>query len=207
MDILFVRHGQSTANTAEVFANRDSDAHPLTPLGRRQVHALARRLAPEPINYIYSSPLRRARETATILARARGLSLTIAQSLSEYDVGEFEGRPYGGSDAWRMRRYEENEARWRKGDIDQRLAGGESLREISERLQELVSDLARRHGGRDTVVLVGHGGLFRVALPLLLENVTADLVHLQPCDHGAVIRVRACDGRLHCRRWGRLSLD
>jgi broad specificity phosphatase PhoE len=204
MQILFVRHGQSTANTLKVFANRRVDDHPLTPLGRRQAHELACQLASEPVSHVYTSPLLRAHQTAATVATARSLPLEVTAALREYDVGELEGHPYAGVDAWRMAEYEQNEARWRQGDADHRLAGGESLSELRVRLHRFVRDLGMRHGLTETVLLVGHGGLFRVALPGLLENVTPDVSHGHPMDHGTIVRATLIEGRLACTQWGEL---
>lgn len=66
MKLLFIRHGESVANTeGRLQGQMDS---PLTDLGREQAHALARRLVREcwPVSSIHSSDLRRAAETAEI---------------------------------------------------------------------------------------------------------------------------------------------
>jgi len=202
MKYLFARHGQSTANTRQVFANRPGDPYPLTPAGQRQAHGLAHLLASGPITHIYASPLARAAHTAAIVASARNLPLQVAPALREYDVGDFEGQEYGGIHAWRMRAYDENEARWRAGDSGHRLAGGESLDELRQRVHGFVHDLQARHAASDAILLVGHGGVFRVTLPGLLENVTFGFSHAHPMDHGTVVRATVADGRLTCTRWG-----
>ena len=202
MHLLFARHGQSTANTLAVFANCQDDTHPLTARGERHAHDLARRLQTEPISQIYTSPLLRARQTAAVIATVRNLPLQVAPALREYDVGTFEGEEYGGEHAWRMNAYHQNEAHWRDGDPDHRLGGGESLAELHVRLDRFVRDLRARHTSPDTILLVGHGGLFRVALSGLLENVTMAFSHQHPIDYGTLIRATMVNGRLHCTQWG-----
>ena len=202
MQILFVRHGQSTANTLQVFANRRVDRYPLTPLGQRQANDLARQLASEPVTHVYTSPLLRAHQTAETVAIHRTLPLQVAPALREYDVGEFEGRQYGGSHAWRMEAYHENEARWRQGDAEHRLAGGESLDELRERVGRFIRGLQASHAPSDAILLVGHGGLFRVTLPGLLANVTFAFSHAHTMDHGTIVRAAMVDGRLACTQWG-----
>jgi probable phosphoglycerate mutase len=202
MDLLFVRHGESDANTRQIFANRGEEGYPLTTLGREQAEKLARDLAGTTFARVYSSPLRRASETAAIIARSRTLPIDTAPALREYDVGAFDGQPYGGAHAWRMRAYHDNEAAWRGGDPGHRLAGGESLTELQARVGVFIGGLPHVHGDTDTILLVGHGGLYRVTLPVLLENVTFDFAHRHPMDHCTVIRARVTGGSLRCNAWG-----
>jgi len=67
-DLLFVRHGESVANRRGVWqGSSDGD---LTPLGLRQAELVAARLVAweSPISRLYSSPLRRAWQTAEAIA-------------------------------------------------------------------------------------------------------------------------------------------
>jgi probable phosphoglycerate mutase len=58
---------------------------PLSPEGRRQAERLVAWLADEAIDAVYTSPLRRARETAEPLARARGLCARLEPGVAEFD--------------------------------------------------------------------------------------------------------------------------
>ncbi len=69
MRVHFTRHGQSEANVARVVSNRGL-VHPLTSQGRSDARRLAASLAGEGIVRVYSSPLLRAIETATVVAHA-----------------------------------------------------------------------------------------------------------------------------------------
>src|SRR2546426_9951787 len=89
--VLLVRHAL-TPTTGAILPGRAKGLH-LSDEGRRQADAVARRLAALPkIAAIYASPLERARETATAIARARGLALRIERGLIELDVGAWTGR-------------------------------------------------------------------------------------------------------------------
>jgi broad specificity phosphatase PhoE len=87
---LIIRHGQSEANAKKIVQGlRD---FPLDEAGRAQAAALGAWLKPSGIQTILSSPLRRAAETASILAAALGLAApTVFQPLSEIDTGSFSG--------------------------------------------------------------------------------------------------------------------
>jgi len=66
--VYFARHGESIANTRHIISNRDLD-HPLTPTGRQQSLLLAEKLKDSDLTMIYSSPIPRALETASIVSR------------------------------------------------------------------------------------------------------------------------------------------
>lgn len=89
--ITLLRHGESTGN-AESRWQGQSD-FPLTDTGRAQAHALAERWRREGIkfDYLISSPLQRARETAEILAQPLGLKVEYDPIWLERDNGDFAG--------------------------------------------------------------------------------------------------------------------
>src|SRR5688572_6226813 len=87
----YLRHGETAANVERIISGSlDVD---LTPFGREQAQAAAVVLKSEPITAIYSSPLRRARETAEPIAQALRLPVTIIPELSERCRGDLEGKP------------------------------------------------------------------------------------------------------------------
>lgn len=87
----FLRHGETETNAAGMITGA-LDVR-LTALGHAQAQAAARVLTHEPITAIYTSPLRRARETAEPVAQVLRLSLTIIDELSERKRGQWEGQP------------------------------------------------------------------------------------------------------------------
>jgi broad specificity phosphatase PhoE len=88
--IYLIRHGQSEAN-AEGRIQGWFDS-PLNGLGRRQAHCLARRLSTEsPFFAIFSSPLRRAAETAEIIADHLNCPINFENDLREYNMGPITG--------------------------------------------------------------------------------------------------------------------
>jgi broad specificity phosphatase PhoE len=155
-----VRHGESEANVERVFDGRD---RPLTALGRRQAEAAATWLARAPVDELYSSPYRRARETAARIAARAGREVEVVPELEEVKVGELAGR----SDEESRGIFERVYSRWLARDPDVRFPGGESLGEACARFALF---LARVAGGPEdrTVVAVGHGGMPETVLPVLL---------------------------------------
>jgi broad specificity phosphatase PhoE len=137
LELCFVRHGESTANVLGEFCNSDGK-HPLTERGVEQARALARNLAGLQFDRMYSSPILRARQTAQILADVLRIPFQIVEALREWDVGIYEGStdPAGWEahatvqDLWFNQR-----------QLDARMPGGESFREIYARFLPFVEGL------------------------------------------------------------------
>jgi probable phosphoglycerate mutase len=87
--IAFVRHGQTELNRSGRLQGRLDAA--LSELGIGQAAALGRGFATEPVVRVYSSPLRRARDTAAAIAREHGLEVDVDERLVELDYGEWDG--------------------------------------------------------------------------------------------------------------------
>jgi broad specificity phosphatase PhoE len=158
--IFLARHGESDWN-----AERRWQGHadrPLTARGREQAHALADRLSDIELDAVYSSDLRRARETATMVAEEQGLEVTALPDLREIDVGSWSGL---NRDEARIR-FPEDFERWLQGGPGWK--DGETYPEMSRRVVDAVFRLAEAHdGGR--VLVVCHGGPIRAVHATALD--------------------------------------
>ncbi|MBF6333492.1 histidine phosphatase family protein [Nocardia transvalensis] len=96
-ELLIARHGESWCNTHGIIGGR-TGCRGLTARGRTQARLLGQRLrerqAATPIHRLYTTPLRRAQETAAIVAAAVGLESVIEPHLLEQDHGSGDGRPW-----------------------------------------------------------------------------------------------------------------
>ncbi len=185
LTVRFVRHGESQANVDRIFANRVDFPARLTPAGIDQAWRLALTLTGADVTHIYTSPLERARQTADVVGSHLGALAMVRDALREYDVGDFEGLGYGGSDTWRWREYERVDAAWQQGDRHARLAGGESLDDMAARFLRFMDHLAAIHDADARIVVVSHGGLYRLMLPLVFAGVAPDDLrfrHIGYCD-------------------------
>lgn len=153
--LLLVRHGE-TAWNAEHRIQGHLDI-PLSPHGIRQAARLAERLADEPIEAIYSSPLVRARLTAEPLAGRTGVAITAEPRLCERSFGVFEGLTLNEIAA----RHPEGFRQWRERDPNWAMEGGESGRTLIDRVLAALHDIVERHRG-GTVLAVAHGGVLDV---------------------------------------------
>jgi broad specificity phosphatase PhoE len=150
--ILLARHGESDWNRAkrwQGFADR-----PLTELGREQAVALADRLRDTELDAVYSSDLQRARETAEIVARSKGLRVEVVRDLREVDVGSWSGLTRAEAED----RCPDAYARWLQGG--EGWDDGETYAEMSRRVVGAILRIAEQHeNGR--VLVVAHGGSIR----------------------------------------------
>src|SRR6478672_925857 len=90
--VYIVRHGENPANINREFSYRLVD-YSLTPKGVRQAEDTARFFRDKQIDAIYSSPLKRAVETAEIIAAPLGLPVALIEEFREINVGTLEEQP------------------------------------------------------------------------------------------------------------------
>jgi broad specificity phosphatase PhoE len=169
MEIMLLRHGESEGNAQGRMQGRRD--FPLSALGREQAARAGAFVASHgPFAAVYASPLKRAFETASIVA-AQGVrpEPAVDEDLPEIGAGALEGM---------------NEAEIRAahpvfmersltetGDFSD--YGGESYADVQARLRRLMARLEARHrDAGDRVLLVGHGGFhYQLAKALLCEPV------------------------------------
>lgn len=156
--LLLVRHGETDANAAgRSQGHRDV---PLNERGRVQARALATWLLAEPLVAVYSSDSSRSLDTARAIADPHGLEVAVDPRLRELDQGELDSLT-----AQEMREQHPDFLRvWRGDDpADLRIPGGETLRELQQRMVEAVEEIARSHPDA-SVVTVSHNLATRALL-------------------------------------------
>jgi broad specificity phosphatase PhoE len=155
--IWLLRHGESTWNASGLVQGQ-AEGPLLNQAGRQQVSTASDVVSRLPIGTIVSSDLARAQETASIVGKRLGVAWTFDSDLRERDFGYAQGRPmrYLGPE-W------SGVEDGRVVDADARPPGGESLHELSQRVDRFFCRLAE-HQHRGDVLVVTHGGFIRVAL-------------------------------------------
>ena len=201
MQLYFVRHGESEANRLRIISNR-GDRYGLTPNGQQQARTLAKKLRPFPISAIFSSPLRRAIETAEILSHELRQSYQITDALREYDCGILEGKSDEAS--WRL--HQEIAEDWvRHQNWQRRPLYGESFLDIKRRFLPFIEALTQDAFYADAhILLVGHGGVFKLMLPQILTNIDDHFFTEHGIGHTDCILAQYEPGGFRCLRWGNL---
>ena len=150
--ILLARHGESDWNHTkrwQGWADR-----PLTQRGREQADELAARLADTELDAVYSSDLRRARETAEVVAHTKDLAVETTSDLREVDVGSWSGLTRAEAED----RFPEQYARWLEGG--EGWEDGETYEQLGARVVKALQSIAAKHDG-SRVLVVAHGGTIR----------------------------------------------
>ena len=149
--IIMVRHGQSEANVAHLFAAGHTDAA-LTDLGQKQAAAIADYLvAHETIDAVYASDLSRAMNTVRPTATRLGLTVVPEPGLREIYAGLWENQPY----ELLREKFADDYATWKLDPPRCRPTGGESVAEMYTRVTSLVLRLAAENEGK-TILLGSH---------------------------------------------------
>ncbi len=164
-EIYFLCHGQSQSNVENRFAN-GNDGYPLTDQGRRQAEKASAFLRSKAIRKVYTSPIHRAVQTAEIVCTKWGLTPVEIDEIREFSVGIFEGKKIAGQ---ARELYVDLKKRWAAGEMDTRISGGESHREIIDRLWKGI-EYALEEDSEEPVLMVSHGGLLSMALPYMCDN-------------------------------------
>ncbi|QYK53117.1 MAG: histidine phosphatase family protein [Fimbriimonadaceae bacterium] len=161
MRLFIVRHGQTEWNTngfAQGHSNVDLDE-----TGRRQADRLIAALQDQRIQRVFSSDLNRCVETAQPLATSLDLELEIREDLRERTFGELEGAHYTAIRAWFSA-----ESRQRGlGEHELRPEGGESMKDVWNRLARMNRMLDR---ARENTVIVTHGGTGGLLMARLMRG-------------------------------------
>ncbi len=115
---ILVRHGESEANVRQILSC-DINGYPLTTRGTRQVEFAARQLAGLRVSRLLTSPIQRAVETASIIAKHTGLTPEIEAGITESGMGPYNnvhmsGLPPGSREELGMEPWESHVARFRE---------------------------------------------------------------------------------------------
>jgi broad specificity phosphatase PhoE len=151
-NLVLVRHGQTDWNLEGRYQGQKDV--PLNAAGLEQAHQLAQKLAGQHFMALFSSDLQRASKTAEILGQVLGLPVRIDRRLREINQGCMEGQLV---DFVFLKRNQ---------DVDTPVPGGESIRQVADRVAAAIDDIAQTYAPGPLLV-VTHG----LALATLLCRV------------------------------------
>ncbi|QHE51542.1 histidine phosphatase family protein [Pontibacillus sp. HMF3514] len=157
MEILLIRHGESEADLLNVHEGRADFS--LTDLGHQQARAMAHRVSSEfPRDIIWSSTLKRARETASYLAEHTGCEVNKEADLREFNNGVFAGVDF-----------EEAKKLPLPEHPHERVQDGESFIEFRMRIEMIFSKIIAT-STQNRVAIVAHGRVINNILQSFLKN-------------------------------------
>ncbi len=151
---VLIRHGDTDHTAARTFSGRTGSDPGLNDHGRSQVEATAEWLSPladESDLVMLSSPMRRARESADIVAPRLGAAYETADALIEAGFGTWEGLTYGDV----LREDPQNFTTWLSDPTHPAGGTGDSMQGVADRMREARDLMLLAHASR-TVVAVTH---------------------------------------------------
>jgi 2,3-bisphosphoglycerate-dependent phosphoglycerate mutase len=164
--VLLTRHAEAEYESMEMRETGGS----LTAAGRVQARELGERLRGERIAGIVCSDLARAVQTAEIAAGVLGLPVSVREGLHESAVGDYFGRE---SDA---AVFDPVCASWRGGDLTASVPGGETGRQVVDRVFGVLDDLANQFRG-ESVLVVSHAGAMMAVMGRVAAEPPEDPAH------------------------------
>jgi broad specificity phosphatase PhoE len=180
--LILARHGETLWNVEKVFRGRADVG--LDKVGIRQAELLGKYLSNWELEAIYSSPVKRALDTANIVARHRKVAVRIAEGLIDFDYGQWQSLP----EQEVKRLYPALLNEWHNNPHKVRIPGGESLEDVGRRAVEVVNDVLARHQGN--VLLVSHRVVIKVLICYLLgldnshfQNINQDVCGITIFDY------------------------
>ena len=161
--IYIVRHGQTEWNLlGKTQGHGNSD---LTPKGIEQAELLADSMTKYPIDYIYSSDLERAYQTAEIIGNKLNIEFEKTEALREMNFGTWEGRIIKDI----IEEDPELYKMWRNEPHLAKIPQGETLSQIKERTDAFIKEINEKYDGKH-IVLVTHSLCARIMLLSFLDS-------------------------------------
>lgn len=205
--ILYIRHGEVPGNnpSPETYiytgCNTDED---LTEKGKTQAQECANKILQMqkegklgPISAIYSSPAKRAQETAAPISDVLGLEVKVEAELREIYWGAAEGMrvdemaaKYGDEEKRMKELYADRKERWDHLPV---FEDAETYNQVLKRSTDALNDIAKVHRG-ETVVVVGHG---RDLKTLIADSKDSEDKIPYPVNCGIAEFTIGIDGKVH----------
>jgi len=161
MKVYLVRHGETDWNRKGIYQGQEDI--PLNEKGKEEARNLALALKGIEISSIYSSDLKRAKETAEIIAKSLGIQTVIyKESLREMNFGEWTGKS--------VFEMEENSALfqlWSKDPWNISPPGGETLSGLADRVRGEIEEIFLNHQGQNILVIIHAGPIKAIIFDLI----------------------------------------
>lgn len=161
--IFIIRHGETDNNKHHLLQGRGINAS-INAKGQEQAECISNALKDIPVDKIVVSSLRRTIETATPLIDQTDAVVESYSELDEMSFGEWEGVYF--EDV--RDSIEAINLRWKQGDIEAIIPGGESPQQVFDRASKKIIDVLKASDEKNIVFLI-HGRLIRILLSGLLN--------------------------------------
>lgn len=155
--LILIRHGETEWNALGKFQGCQDIS--LSKEGIIQAQYLLNRFGSN-FDYIYTSPLKRAIQTAEIISENKKIKPIIELELREIDFGDWEGLTLKEI----QNNYPEKFNQWKNDEVNAPICGGElSMKQASIRAKNALLRIAKKHKGNN-IIIVAHGGIIKAGL-------------------------------------------
>ncbi|NMA24582.1 MAG: histidine phosphatase family protein, partial [Clostridiales bacterium] len=187
--VYLIRHAEAEGNLyRRIHGQYDSL---VTARGKKQIAELEKRFEGIHVDFVYSSDLLRARETAGAIHKSRGLELVLSRQLREVCMGAWEDLTWGEVERFEPKQLEyfnNNPALWK---VD----GCEDFYSLQRRLTKAIRGIASKHDGK-TIAVVSHGSAIRTSLSGVLNVPPQEIMRIPHSDNTAVTLLRIGNGNV-----------
>lgn len=185
--VYLIRHAEAAGNKSATFqGHTDAD---ITENGYRQLRQLSERCKELELQAVYSSPLKRAMETAKAVNLYHQLPIQIHEGLKEINGGVFEGKLW--SELPML--FPEACSLWMERPYDFVADEGESMRQVYDRMRTAIAEIVEGNAGK-TIAIVSHGCAIRNFLCYASGYPIERIDDIQWCDNTAISHLEFCGG-------------
>lgn len=158
---MIIRHGETVENVKEIIMGQLLSGN-LSEKGKEQARKVAERLSKEKIDFIYSSDLARASDTAKEIAKHHpGTDMVLTKEARECDFGEFQGKSMEEIGLEKFLKFYRS--------LDFSPIGGENAENIFNRAERFLENIIEKHHD-DTVLVVTHEVFKKVLISVIINK-------------------------------------
>lgn len=201
MKIYFIRHGESEYNTVDMHQHREVR---LSSYGIKQVQKVAGRIQKLPIDVIFSSHYKRAKQTAEIIGKAIGQRVRISKLLHEFKrPTEVENKSYYDPEVMRIKKIIKEHT----NDPEYHYSDEENFFDFQKRVQSFWSFISKQK--EENILVVTHAFFLRMLISDFLfgDNLTPDIygqfaTRIHHINTGITVYERSKEGNWRLLTWG-----
>ncbi|WP_338217796.1 histidine phosphatase family protein [Lacticaseibacillus salsurivasis] len=167
--LFIIRHGKTAWNVAKRLQGAGADSQLLT-ADLTGYHQLAQYLAAYPFTQVYTSPIARAQQTATIVTESMGLALPIQPltGLKELSFGQWEGQQRADLIATAPALFAKLSRR--ENDPALQALGVEDFDQARSRFRQALQQIAASLGKNENALVFSHGGISQLGIKAATGN-------------------------------------
>lgn len=175
MRLILTRHGETEENRAGIIQGHLPGK--LSSAGMDQAKKVALRLKDEKIDYIYSSDLARAADTAKEIARFHpNTKLELIKELRERHFGDLQGTKSREIKDWKRKKYSSEFIKSIRGELPE---------EFHNRAKDFLNKTLKKNK-KGTILFVGHNGINKAVIASILDKSTKELKRMEKQKNTAI---------------------